>query len=320
MARRGGGGSTRAPVAPLSLRGVYGGERLAQIRRQYEAAAEAAIDKARAAGADVVAMGKLQARLAKRQGETDYRVMTRQMRSELGRLKRAGLLPDDVDVRSAQATPGLLRRIENAFGVASGAQKTRKVSKKEAAALKEKYPDIQVTKGRAVLSPEFKLKGKGAKIELARDDDAFVLSRRVYLRRDPSDLEAQVAKVFAGMKADELVAMRVGEWNLSRQFYTRTQARAFLATLLAYRDKAEEDEEEGRYSLRYITIVKVKERGVDQFVDDITTDRLRNQSRQGKERRRVRRAKKRADARSKADAARGHDKGPHRHTPKFPPR
>lgn len=308
-----GKGRASKPAPLADLRTVYG-SRLAELRERYEGQVLAELNRAEQAGADHAKVAALRAKLTRRASERDYNIMAREFRREVSNLRKAGLVPKEVKAASARPTRGLLRRIENSIGVARGEEKAVKLTKKEAAALKDKYPDIRIKRGRAILDQSFTVKGKGEAVELARENDGFVLQRRAQLTRDPEELEAQVRAIFAKMKEDELVTMRLGEFNLSR-IYGPNSANAFLAKLLEYQRVEGAKREDGKYGLRYLTIVKLRERDVDGWLGDLQAERFDAQ-RGGRKRpqHNARRAAKRAQARA------ANPKGAHRHTPKFPPR
>lgn len=311
MARKGSGWGS---VAPLSLRGIYGGTRLEEIKRKYQTDIDVALSKAVASGDDASKVAALRANAIRRAAETDYQVMIREFRREVSNLRKSGLLPKEIKATGAKPTVGLLRRIENAIGVARGEERAVKVTKREAKALREKYPDVRVSKGRVILSPEFKVRGKGEAIELVTDSEGFITQRRLYLTKDPKELEAQVKRIFAGLKSDEIVAMRLGEFNLSRRLFMPEMAKEFLAKLLAYQRVENEKTEEGKYGLRYLTVVKVRESQTDRWLAEHTRERLSVQSGDSRTRAKERKQAKRARQR----AARPHQMGAHIRTPEFP--
>ena len=133
--KRGKGSGKPAPLA--DLRRFYG-SRLGELREAYEGKVLAELNRAQEAGADNAKVAALRAKLTRRAAEKDFNIMQREFRREVANLRKAGLVPKEVKAASARPTLGLLRRIENSIGVARGEEKTVKLTKKEAAALKDK--------------------------------------------------------------------------------------------------------------------------------------------------------------------------------------
>lgn len=303
----------RAPAPPLSLRGLYG-DRLARLRQAAEAEAEQALQDAMRAGADTQKLGRLAATLHRRRAATDYNIMIREFRREVSNLRKSGLVEPETRAGSAQPTIGLLRRIENNVRVARGEQRAVKVGRKRARELRNEGWETRGDK--VILSPEFKVNPKKKTIE--RREFGFARTRRVYLRRPADELEQHVAEVFAGMGRDELVAMRVGEFNMT-EFYHSGQAAAFLKKLLAYQRVENDKTDAGRYGLRYLTIVKVTDDEASRYSQDLMSERFRALSDLRRDRDKARAAHGRA-LRRKAQQNRQAPppgKGGHWFTPEF---
>lgn len=264
MARR------KGKATPLSLRGRYG-HRLAELRARYVGEAERLARQSADAGAELAEIAAAQARAQARRAESDYRIMAREFRREVSKLKKSGLAPSGLRATTAKPSPGILKRLENLHDVVTGRARAVKVGKKRAGALKRE--GYETRNGRVIVSPEYKVSRRG---EVTRES-GFELRRRVNLN-DPMKAEDTVRRVFRDMARDEYVAMEIGD-NLS-MFYHSGQERVFLATLLGYRDR----------DARYVTIVRMREAAVDSFVQEHTHERV---SRHGEEKRQRKNEKRR---------------------------
>lgn len=313
MAKGGGSGPGRL-VPPLSLRGIYGGERLQQLRQAAEAEAEQALRDAMERGADLAEVGRLAANAQRRRNATDYNVMIREFRREVSRLRKSGLVEPETRAGSAQPTRGLLQRIENNIRVARGEQRAVKVGRKQAKKLRAEGWETRGDK--VLLAPEFKVNPRTKEPE--RKEFGFARTRRVYLRRPATELEDAVRATFGAMGPRELVAMRLGEFNMT-EFFNSDQADAFLRKLLAYQAVEVAKYEDDKYGLRYLTIVKVSEDEAAQYSQDLMSERFRAVSDVRKDRDKQRqahgRALKRKARQNRKDVP---GKGGHWFTPEFP--
>lgn len=300
---KGGGRAGRGTPAPLSLRGVYG-HRLEAIRESFRATATKASAAAIEAGADNAELARIHAKATRQAATSDYNLMIRTYRGELARLKRAGLLDRDVDARSAAPDKGLLARITNLARVARGEQRAVKVPPKAAKVLKDE--GYEVRKGRVILSPEFKV-SRGGDVTI-KSADGFVLQKRIYLNADPEAIDRTVRRVFAGMRDDELVVIKIGD-NLT-EFYVKSNLAGFLAKLYEYI--------EAKSPMRYVDLVKIPEAEADDWTAEHTAERLDRQGDMRRARRNERARDIRQRKREREGPAPPRGKGKHIRTPSFP--
>jgi|WetSurMetagenome_2_1015567.scaffolds.fasta_scaffold26518_2 hypothetical protein len=298
MARKGGAARKGGPALTAStrlgdLRGLYG-ERLADIRSSYETEIKRQLQRALDAGADNAKIASLYAKQLRRQHATDYQMMIRQFRSDTAALRRSGLVGKEVKASTARPTQSLLQRIAVYPKVAAGEQRGVKVTRQIAKKLKAQ--GVEVRKGRAILSPEFKVTRSG---QVVQKGGLMVPTRRIYLDDDPSMIEATMEQIFDGMDDDELIMVEAWD-NLSHAYLPRRR-KEFIAKIMAYQPP--------RNGLRYITVVKVTDENADSWINAHTEGRLERAAKRRKERAREKRQAKRGG---------GGGMGAHRYTPQFP--
>ena len=307
MAKGPRGGRT---VRPLSLRGLYGGERLDELRAEGVRKVRDEFDRAAQAGAEQSKLAALAARIKAREDASSYSLMIRQFRKDVSQLRKQGFLPPEVKATSAVPTRGLLQRIENLPTIARGEQRAVKIPK----GLRETVlrQGVEIRGGKALLSPEFTIDKKG---ELQRRNvfgEGFVGTRRVYIDTPRADVENRIKGVFNSLGKDEYVTIQLGESNHSMLFNS-SDLRPFLERLMAYLDAQNAAKEEGRSALRYVTIVRIPGPEADSWIKENTRQAVGFQRERYRQRDRERRQRK------KERAGIG-GKGAHLFTPKFPGR
>ncbi len=199
---------------------------LRRYRHQMEVIRRDYIEAARNLGLNEV---ETELRMQARQAESDYRVLSRKFRNDVAKLKRAGLIGKDTDVRSVRPTAGLSKTVNELWDVIAGKRKAVKVSKAAEASLKAE--GIKVRRGRAIVSPSYRIDPKTGDVTKV---GGLRVIRRIRLG---SRIEQQVNELWSQLQPGEYVTFDV--WGNSSDVFAATDAgrNGFIARLFGYKPK-----------------------------------------------------------------------------------
>lgn len=267
MARRG------APKGQAALLRRYGAD-LAAIRQRYESKAAGLRQEAR--------------RL-----ESDYKVLARQFRTDIAKLRRAGVISKATDSRRAAPASSALSRALNDLGdILTGRARAMKVSPQVARKLRDE--DVQIARGRAILSPRYTVR-KGEVVEKAPRAPGMSggkVVRRINLTRD---YEKQVTALFNTMKADDYIGIDLGN-NFSRLF-NMDQLEEFL-------DYLEGGDSFHPRAMKSVAVVRVKTSELRPYYEEMARRALARQRERSAAKASVRASKAAADRAAGRDKAR----------------
>lgn len=184
---------SKSPGAKALLRRY--GHRLEAIRQTYE---DRAADLRREA----------------RRLESDYKVLAREFRRDVAKLKRAGVIAPEIDARRVRPTSALSRAMNDLGDILAGRSRAVKVSPEIARKLRAE--DVQVVRGRAVLSPRYTIR-RGEVVEKTSRAEGMQGGGVVKRIRLHTDYEARVSRMFKAMGPDDYVGIDLGN-NFSRLF------------------------------------------------------------------------------------------------------